>query len=661
MSKVIGIDLGTTYSAVATINEAGVPAIIENKEGARTTPSVISIKDGERVVGKLAKNKATMLPKNTISFIKRFMGTPYNDKDAQTMMKQIGYDVVKDSSGMCRVKIEDREYTPEEISAITLGYLRQAAEDYYGCEVKDAVITVPAWFNEDQRKATIVAGQIAGLNVLRIINEPTAAILNSNIELKAGEDKNVLVVDLGGGTCDCTFCNIFKSDESSETIYEVMSNKGDVFLGGQNFDNAIIEWVMSEFKKDNGIDLHNDYLALARIQEAAEKAKCELSNATQTEINLPYITVKDGMPMHANYTLNRAKYDELTDELVNRVVTCAKDAVSAAKKSAKDIDEVLLVGGMTRSINVQTALEKEFGIKPNKSLNPDEAVALGAAIQANILAGDTTVGKDILLLDVTPLSLGIEAEHGIFVKMIEANTTIPTKKSEIFSTAVDNQPSVEIHILQGEREMANDNHSLGRFMLDGIPMAKRGVPQIEVTFDVDANGILKVTAKDKGTGKEQSISISGGSGLSTEEIERMKAEAEAHKAEDKAKREKIDKLNECESYAYNVRSNIEDEKVASTLSQEKKDKLTNGVNEVLDATKSGDLDKATTAKSALENEFKDVLAELYKKQNGGNGDVKMDVPEGFEDLFKKGGFNTANAQTAKTADEPTDVDFEEVK
>lgn len=666
MSKVIGIDLGTGNSCVAVMN-AGTPTVIANAEGKRTTPSVVFINGGERTVGDAAKRKLVMNPKNTVSFIKRFMGATFNDPNVQKMLKQISYEVV-DENGNPRVKItsenETKLYSPEEISSYIIALMKKTAEDYYGEDVKQAVITVPAWFNDTQRQATKLAGELAGLEVLRIINEPTAAILSSNIKVNDGEEKTVAVVDTGCGTTDVSVCTLSK-DEGS-LVVEVLASYGDVFLGGQNFDNAIVEWIIEEFKKEHKIDLKKDKMAYARIVTAAEKAKCELSSSTTTDINEPYITATENGPLHLTMTLTRAKYDELTQSLVDKVVECTRKSFEKADKTTSEVDEILLIGGMTRSLNVQEGLTKAFGLPLDKTSNPDEAVALGAVTQANILAGGDT-SNDILLLDVTPISLGLETEGELMTKLIDANTTIPTSKKQVFTTAVDNQPGVYLKVLQGERQFSKDNKTIGAFALDGIAPARRGVPQIEVTFDIDANGILKVSAKDLGTGKEQHITITSQNSLSEEEINKIKADAEKYKAEDEKKRKEVDALNAAEGYAYQVRNSIEDANLKDNFTDEQKTSLNEKVEAVLKSVKDKNLNEAETNKKALEETFNPIIQEIYKKA-APEGSQGMDSNM-FNEMFKNAAGATGTQPTSgegetsnnEGSDDIQDADFDEVK
>lgn len=645
--KVIGVDLGSGFSAVAVM-ELGKPLVIANSEGSRTTPSVIYIDSETHEVGGAAKRRMTMKPKNTVSFIKRFMGAEYTDPDVQKMLKQVSYEVV-DKDNKPYVRIDGRDYSPEEISSYTLAKMKKTAEEYYGTEVTKAIITVPAWFNDRQRQATKTAGELAGLEVLRIINEPTAAILASNINLKDDDDKNVAVFDFGAGTLDISVANLSMAD--GQMLVEIKSSYGDVFLGGQNYDNALIDWMCEEFKKDHpDVDLKKDPMALSRMEEAAEKAKCELSSTTSTDINLPYITVEDGTPQHLVLTLTRAKFEQLTADITNKAMECTRKAIEKAGLKPDEISEILLVGGSTRIPSVQEALTREFGRPLDKSSNPDEVVALGAVTQANILVcGETD--KDLLLLDVTPLSVGIETEGELMTVMIEGNTTIPTSKKNVFTTAVDNQPAVFIKIYQGERKFAKDNKLLGTFELGGILPARRGVPQIEVTFDIDANGILKVSAKDLGTGKENEITIKDSGGLSQEEIARIKADAEKFKAEDDRRKEEIDKLNAAEGYAYQIRNLLSDESLKGKFTEEQKKGLQEKVDAVIEAVKEKDLQKTETARTELENMWQPIASEMYKQAAGENGSG-FD----FQDLLNK-----AQQQGGTPPTDDNDVDFEEVK
>lgn len=608
---IIGIDLGTTNSCVAVV-EGGEPVVITNAEGKRTTPSVVGFSDKDRKIGDPAKRQAVTNPKNTVYSIKRFIG-----KDFSVCTDEVGrvpYEVVKTGKNVPGVKIDDRTYTPQEISAMILQKMKKTAEDYLGCEVKRAVITVPAYFGDAERTATIEAGEIAGLKVERIINEPTAAALAYGLD-KKNTDSKILVFDCGGGTHDVSVLEI------GDGVFEVKSTDGDTHLGGDDFDNEIINWMVAEFKSEHGMDLSKDAMALQRLKEAAEKAKIELSSTTQTDINLPYITAKDGMPLHFVKQLTRSKFDQMTSKLVERAINCAKSALKNAKLKPSDIDEVILVGGSTRIPSIQEAIENYIGKKPNKSVNPDEVVALGAAIQGAVLTGNIT---DVLLLDVTPLSLGIETMGGVMTKLIEANTTIPTRKSETFSTASDNQPSVEIHVLQGERPMARDNRDLGRFHLDGIMPAPRGVPQIEVTFDIDANGVLSVSAKDKATGKENKIRIEGGSQLSKEEVERMKQEAEANAEADRLEREKADKVNMADNLIFQTEKQIKE--FSDKLTDEDKKSLNSDLDELRKAHSSKDIDQIDVASKKLNDTWAAISTRLYQQTSssdnntGGNGD-----------------------------------------
>ena len=604
-NKVCGIDLGTGNSCVAIV-EGGKAKVIENNEGKKTTPSVVYIKGDERKVGDPAKRGQVMNPKNTISFIKRFMGADWNDKDVQTMIKMAGYDVVN-KNGKPYVKIDDKEYSPEQISSIIVAHMKDIAKNYYNEEISGVVITCPAWFNDVQRQATKAAGELAGLNVLRIINEPTAAILSSDIKTGDNESKIIMVNDLGCGTEDVSICEV------SQGMIEVLASYGDVFLGGQNYDNAIVEWIIDEFKKDKGIDLKKDQMAYGRIVEAAEKAKCELSSTTETEINLPYITVADGVPQMLVMKLTRAKFEALTEDLTKKVVECARQALSKAGKTYGELTEILLVGGSSRIPSVQDALAKEFGKPLNKTANYDEAVALGAAIQANTIVGGVGSDSAVLLLDVTPISLGIETLGSVMTKLIDANTTIPTKKTQVFSTAADNQPAVSIVVLQGERPMAKDNKTIGVFDLDGIAPAPKGVPQIEVTFDIDANGILSVSAKDLGTGKEQHITINNSNSLSQEEIDRIKADAEKFKAEDEKKKAEIEEINKAEAFCSQVKNAMKDDAYGDKLTEDQKNELNPLIEALEEKIKDRNVDEIKAAKDALEKAFQPIITKIYEE------------------------------------------------